>query len=239
MTDERAGDAAAAAFGFQALVNTATWRVATGAGTAAEADYLANFAGRWPLVAVPLLWAGWLAWESGRLLRARRPALLVVLSLVLAAVLALSGTRRPRVLAARGLWLILGMIAVDLASDLPYLLAGRAIEPSVLNNTLHNGTLVHVLWLPLALTAIGVGLVGVLRRDRDRRALAMLPMLAAGAGLLFGVVDPAEARLAACGPDLACAAAWVPRIGWSHATSAVLLLVAVVLIRPRAVASGG
>jgi len=133
-------------------------------------------------------------------------------------------------MAARGISVVLGMIIFDLASDMPFLLAGISVDVSYLNNTIHNGTLVHKLWLPLSLGIIGLGVGLALYKKQGKALWWLIPLLALGGILLYGVVEPKEAVLAQVAVDSARTAELLHPIALAHLTSFIILLIGVWLL---------
>ncbi len=165
------------------------------------------------------------------------PAFLLIIHstiiMILSVILASKGMRKFRICAARGIFAVLGMIVFDLASDLPFLFAGKHIEISYLNNTIHNGTLVHLLWLPLSLSLIGFG-IGLGLYQKQRGALLwLIPLLAVGGILLYGVVEPNEAVLETVTADSVKAANLLHSIASAHLASFFILLIGVRLLYTR------
>ena len=156
----------------------------------------------------------------------------IVLMILLASFIPM-GIRNPKTLAARGMFLVLGMIIFDLASDLPFLLSGKNIEISYLNNTIHIGTLVHLFWLPLSLASIGIGIALALYRKQRGSFLWLIPLLALGAFLLYGIVEPKEAQLENLAINSEKASELLHAIALSHSASFIILLIGVWLIYPK------
>ncbi len=152
--------------------------------------------------------------------------------------LVVRGTRTLLQAEQRGILLILGMLVIDMGSDLPFLLADKAADLSRINNTFHNGTLVHTFWLPLSLLAVLASIGYHLWRRRRWEDIARAALGVVGAGLLYGIVEPKERILETLAPGAPEATPLLHAIGWAHIGSVLVVLAALALLyhRARAVA---
>lgn len=161
---------------------------------------------------------------------------LCVAALAVSGGLVVRGTRGLLQAEHRAIMLILGMLVVDMGSDLPFLLADRGAMISRVNNTIHNDTLVHTFWLPLSLLMILASIGYHLWRRRRWEDIVRALLGLVGAYFLYGIVEPKEHILATVAPGAPEATPLLHAIGWAHVGSVLVVIAALALLNHRAVA---
>lgn len=134
----------------------------------------------------------------------------------------------------RALLVVLGMLILDLGFDLPnFIGTDDGLCLSYLNNTIHNHTLVHDLWLPVCMLTIGISIIIGVIRDRHLEDLVKLFLLILGAVFLYVLVEPSELELQNVLVDDPAALPLLRIIGLSHIGSVFTVLIALVLARRK------
>jgi hypothetical protein len=135
-----------------------------------------------------------------------------------------------------GLIVLLGFLGFDLLAGGPTLVleSAQARALSVINNTVHAGSLVDVLWVPVSMVVVAGTVIRGCVVERTRYDFILLGLFLVGGFMLTSIIDPLVAELVTLAPDSARAAEITKKIDLSHAITTMVVGAALWLIAAKA-----